>query len=195
MSSFVACSRGHGNPSSHRFCQECGEQLGAQPSGARVGQRVGDRYRIVAKLGRGGFGQTYLAEDSHRFEERCVLKEFAPVDQSPKALKKAKQLFEREAAILYQLQHPQIPRFREWFVAPEGRSLFLVQDYVAGQTYLARLRERQRRGKTFQEAEILEFLQQTLPILDYIHRQGVIHRDLSPRQFDFEGLRSAPGPD
>ncbi len=204
----ITCRRGHSNPSSHRFCQECGEKL-QPPTSGEPGTVVGDRYRILTKLGRGGFGQTYLVEDIHRFQERCVLKEFAPVDQNPKALEKAKQLFEREAGILYQLQHPQIPRFREWFTAPDGGRLFLVQDYVQGQTYLTLLEQRQQRGKTFSKAEIVQLLLQTLPILEYIHSQGVIHRDLSPdnlilRQgdqlpvlIDFGGVRqitAAPEP-
>ena len=74
---------------------------------------LGSRYRILRELGRGGFGYTYLAEDLNRFNELCVLKEFFPQVTDEAALQKAKQLFEREAGVLYQLNHPQIPKFRE----------------------------------------------------------------------------------
>ena len=73
------------------------------------GSTLEKRYRILRELGRGGFGRTYLAEDINRYNEPCVLKEFSPVVQSPKAA----ELFDRESSMLYNLQHPQIPRFRE----------------------------------------------------------------------------------
>lgn len=142
---------------------------------------IANRYRIVRELGQGGFGCTYLVEDIHRFNERCVLKEFAPASESSEILlTKAKELFVREAEVLYKLDHPQIPHFREWFMGPQDRSLCLVQDYVEGATYQALLRERVKQGQTYTESEIYRFLTQLLPVLDYIHRRGLIHRDISP---------------
>lgn len=141
-----------------------------------------NRYRIVHQLGCGGFGRAYLAEDINRFNEYCVLKEFAPQLQGTFALEKAQELFEREAGILYRLQHPQIPKFRELFrykYRDKGR-LFLVQDYVEGQTYHTLCCDRYNNNTTFSEAEIKHLLQQILPVLDYIHSMGVIHRDISP---------------
>ena len=142
---------------------------------------IANRYRIVRELGQGGFGCTYLVEDIHRFNERCVLKEFAPASESSEILlTKAKELFVREAAVLYKLEHPQIPRFREWFMGHQDKSLCLVQDYVEGATYQTLLRERVKQGEAFSASEIYPFLIQILPVLDYIHRQGLIHRDISP---------------
>ena len=141
-----------------------------------------DRYKIVKQLGHGGFGRTYLAEDNHRFQELCVLKEFAPQVHGSYALQKSQELFEREAGVLYKLRHPQIPGFREMFrykLDGEGY-LFLVQDYIAGKTYRALLENRKLQGRFFQEAEVTRFLLQLLPVLEYIHNLGVIHRDISP---------------
>ncbi|HCF27233.1 MAG TPA: serine/threonine protein kinase, partial [Cyanobacteria bacterium UBA11049] len=126
------CTQGHENIPGSRFCMLCGEQLTlAMANGIYPGQILGDRYLISRQLAQGGFGRTYLAEDTNRFNELCVLKEFAPQAQSNTILKKAEELFEREAGVLYKLEHPQIPRFRELFrVNLNGKvHLFLVQDY------------------------------------------------------------------
>ncbi|MEG5033075.1 serine/threonine-protein kinase [Microcoleus sp. AT3-D2] len=156
------------------------------------GITLNNHYRIVRELGHGGFGRTYLAEDAHRFNEPCVLKEFAPQVYGSYALQKSEELFEREAGVLYKLQHNQIPRFRELFrVSISDRGyLFLVQDYVPGQSYRFLLDARKRQGLRFIEAEINQLLIQILPVLEYIHSLGVIHRDISP---DNLILRSSDG--
>lgn len=141
-----------------------------------------NRYRLLRSLGQGGFARTYLAEDQGRFNELCVLKEFIPSQSNTLVLEKSKELFQREAATLYQIQHPQVPQFRETFEYsdPSGSRLFLVQDYVPGKTYRELLKERLARGETFSELEMRNLLQQVLPVLAYIHGQGIIHRDISP---------------
>jgi serine/threonine protein kinase, bacterial len=146
------------------------------------GTMLGDRYRIKNEIGQGGFGRTYLCEDVNRFRELCVLKEFAPQVQGTSFLIKAEELFEREAGVMYQLQHPQIPRFREMFRSNRNGvgQLFLVQDYVGGENYQQLLRQKLQQGQRFSELEITEFLTQILPVLGYIHSLGVIHRDISP---------------
>ncbi|WP_313707985.1 serine/threonine-protein kinase [Planktothrix agardhii] len=136
-----------------------------------------NHYAIVRELGHGGFGRTYLAKDQHRFDELCVLKEFSPQVQGSFTLKKSQELFEREAEILYKLKHPQIPRFRELFreTIDNKGYLFFVQDYVEGFNYRSLLNQ-----QSFTEAEVMQLLFQILPVLDYIHSYGVIHRDISP---------------
>ncbi|MGF1461487.1 MAG: protein kinase [Leptolyngbyaceae cyanobacterium] len=143
---------------------------------------LGSRYQVLRELGRGGFGHTYLAEDVNRFNELCVLKEFLPQVNDDAALQKAKQLFEREADVLYQLDHPQIPRFRELLrVQARGQGrLFLVQDYIEGPTYEELLETRLQGGNRFAESEVVQLLRQVLPVLSYLHSVGVIHRDIAP---------------
>ncbi|HIK46529.1 MAG TPA: serine/threonine protein kinase, partial [Leptolyngbyaceae cyanobacterium M65_K2018_010] len=141
-------------------------------------QRLGGRYRILRCLSRGGFGDTYLAEDSNRFQELCVIREFNPQVEGKLALDKAQTLFEREATILYQLDHPQIPRFRE--LLRDGNRLLLVQDYVEGPTYREVLDRRRAVGHHFSEAEVTQLLIQLLPVLQYLHSIGIVHRDISP---------------
>jgi serine/threonine protein kinase len=115
------------------------------------GSVLRDRYIIRNVIGQGGMGRTYVAEDTERFHEVCVLKEFIPLTQSPEVVVKAKELFQREANTLYQIKHPQVPEFRATFEA-EGR-LFLVQDYVEGRTYRQLLAERRQQRTKFTEAE------------------------------------------
>ncbi|OKH37590.1 hypothetical protein NIES2119_12860 [[Phormidium ambiguum] IAM M-71] len=137
-----------------------------------------NRYCLLNILGQGGFGRTYLAEDQGRFQEKCALKEFIPQNSGSQSLQKSKELFQREASILYQIQHPQIPQFRAAFA--QNQRLFLVQDYVEGKTYRSLLAQRKSKTEKFTEAEVLRLLQQLLPVLDYIHSQGIVHRDISP---------------
>lgn len=139
---------------------------------------LGDRYFVQRILGQGGFGRTYLASDRHRFDELCVLKEFLPHRVGDYETQKSRELFEQEAKILHQIAHPQIPKFLAYF--EEDRRLFLVQEYIKGCTYSSLLRERQQRGETFSEAEVVDWLHQLLPVLDYIHDRQIIHRDISP---------------
>ena len=143
-----------------------------------IGTVLQNRYCLGQELGQGGFGRTYLAEDLGRFNEKCVIKEFVPLQGEAYFSDKATQLFQREAAILYQIQHPQIPQFRATF--EQDQRLFLVQDYVAGKTYRDLLNQNRTQGILFSEAEARQFLQQMLPVLAHIHAKGIIHRDISP---------------
>jgi len=146
------------------------------------GDKVQSRYRILSQLGSGGFSRTYLAEDINRFNERCVLKEFAPQMTKAFALKKAQEMFEREAGTLHRLKHPQIPKFHQIlrYTNADDECLFLVQDYVEGITCHRLLNQRSKKGHKFNEQEIEQLLVKVLPILEYIHTEGIIHRDISP---------------
>ena len=154
------------------------------------GDTLISRYRVLHHLGNRGFGHIYLAEDINRFNKHYVLKEFVPQIQDPFALEKAQALFEQEAGILYRLQHPQIPKFRELFRykhEDKGR-LLLVEDYVEGETYRTLCKNRVQAGSRFREAEVNQLLCQLLPVLEYIHSMELIHCDISP---DSLILRSA----
>ncbi|PSN13632.1 serine/threonine protein kinase, partial [filamentous cyanobacterium CCP5] len=142
-----------------------------------AGKLLQNRYHLKQLLGQGGFGRTYLAEDRNRFNEACAIKEFVP-QTGEHFSEKATQLFQREANILYQIEHPQIPKFQATF--EEDQRLFLVQDYVEGTSYRELLNERRQQNMNFSEAEVRQFLQQMLPVLAHIHAKGIIHRDISP---------------
>ncbi|MEO0840400.1 MAG: protein kinase [Cyanobacteria bacterium J06643_5] len=143
-----------------------------------AGTILQNRYKIIRTLGQGGFGRTYLAEDQRRFNELCAIKELIPAATGVSAWEKAQELFEREAASLYQIEHSQVPKFRERF--EQDQRLFLVQDYVEGKTYYELLEERKNIGGAFTEAEVLRLIRSMLPVLSYIHSKGIVHRDISP---------------
>jgi serine/threonine protein kinase len=143
-----------------------------------AGTLIDNRYIIQKLLGQGGLGRTYLAFDTRRFNEACVLKEFAPIGTGESGLEQYRNLFKREAKILHQLQHPQIPKFLACFEG-DGR-LFLVQEYVDGKTYSRLLGELQRQGRNFSEDEVIQWLKNLLPVLEYVHQHNIIHRDISP---------------
>ena len=142
------------------------------------GSLLDNRYEVSQFLGYGGFGRTYLARDRQRFNELCVLKEFAPQINSPEILRKAEELFQREAGTLYQLRHEQIPEFRaQLSLKIEGHDvLMIVEQYVAGQTYEQWIEG----GYRLDETGAIQFLRDLLPVLIYIHTRGVVHRDISP---------------
>ncbi len=155
-----------------------------------LGTLLQQRYRVAKVLGQGGFGRTYLAQDTGCFDEMCVLKEFSPNDRGRDALKKSKELFHREAQVLYQINHPQIPKFRANF--EEQKRLFLVQEYAEGKTVAKTLSDRLKKNTTFTEAEAVEFIKNMLPVLSHIHGMGIIHRDISPDNIIFRDRDKLP---
>ncbi|MCY7408279.1 MAG: serine/threonine protein kinase, partial [Alkalinema sp. CAN_BIN05] len=119
-----------------------------------------NRYEVVQFLGYGGFGRTYLARDRQRFNELCVLKEFAPQISSPEILRKATELFQREAGTLYKLRHQQIPEFRAILQATIGSNdvLLIVEQYISGETY----EQWVEAGNRLDEAGAVQFLKDIL---------------------------------
>ena len=157
-------------------------------SSIALGTLLRQRYLIKQVLGQGGFGRTYLAVDQERFDEPCVIKEFVVPYQDDSLIEKAKSLFQREASTLYQIHHPQIPRF--WGAFENEQRLFLVQDFVQGQTYRSLLQARKQEGQAFSEAEILNLLNHLLPVLSYLHDRDIVHRDISPENIILQTTKS-----
>lgn len=143
------------------------------------GTLVFNRYCVVGLAGQGEFGLTYLAQDQKRFDELCILKEFVPLQQDPTMLEMLRQCFHQEAAVLYELQHAQLPHYHIMFV--HGDRLYLVREYIVGKSCSALLNERRAEGQVFAQAEVMQWLLQILPVLTDLHRVGVIHENLSPQ--------------
>ncbi|MBD2202656.1 serine/threonine protein kinase [Calothrix sp. FACHB-1219] len=144
----------------------------------KLGTLINNRYLIQKLLGQGGFGRTYLAIDTQRFGEPCVVKEFVPTTSQEDLIRKSRELFEREAKVLYQIQHPQVPKFLAWLT--ENERLFIVQEYIDGKNFAQILHERlTHTKKAFSEAEVKAWLLNILPVLEYIHDRDIVHRDIS----------------
>lgn len=135
-----------------------------------------DRYMIARQLGRGGFGVTFLARNmALPGQPWCVIKQLCPKVKNEGALKRARKCFKREAKTLAKLgAHGQIPQLRNYFEV-DGE-FYLVQDYIQGHTLTTEV----RRHGPFSEESVKEFLREILPLLQFIHDQGVIHRDIKP---------------
>ena len=154
------------------------------------GTKVAGRYMVKRMLGQGGFGYSYLVEDTQRFNELCVLKELRPVQKQDKFLEKAIELFQREAKTLYSIDHPQIPKFMACFT--QAKRLFIVQEYIDGVTYLKLLQRRKKKSKLFTEGEVVFWLAHMLRVLDYLHSLNVMHRDISPENVMYSRDRNLP---
>lgn len=138
---------------------------------------LNNRYQVIQVLGAGGFGETFLAEDIHLpSRRRCVIKQLKPLADDPKTYQKIQQKFEREAATLEFLGEgsEQIPNLFAYF--SEDGLFYLVQEWIQGQT-LTDIVENQ--GCLNQEA-VREILLSLLPVLEYVHSKGIIHRDIKP---------------
>ncbi|MDX2240947.1 MAG: protein kinase [Leptolyngbyaceae cyanobacterium bins.302] len=154
------------------------------------GTVVFNRYRVVGLAGQGEFGLTYLAQDQKRFEELCLLREFSPLQSEPAAMERLRQYFHQAAALLYELQHPQLPRYQIMFA--HGDRLYLVRDYIVGKSCNALLNERHAEGRTFSQAEVMQLLFQTLPILTDLHRLGIVHENLAPQSIVIQREEQVP---
>lgn len=141
-----------------------------------LGQLLDGRYQVLQVLGGGGFGQTYIAQDTHRPGfPKCVVKHLKPVTRSPEFLETARRLFSNEAETLEQLgNHDQIPRLLAYF--EDNQEFFLVQEFIEGHTLKAELLPNQ----LWTEDQVIELLQEMLGILQFIHSHNVIHRDIKP---------------
>lgn len=138
--------------------------------------KLATHYQIVRHLGGGGFGQTFLAKDTHLpGNPLCVVKKLQPTVKDPATLEIAKRLFEREAQTLYRLgNHDQIPRLMANF--EQDAEFYLVQEYIEGNPLDKELTPGKKMGETY----AIALLESILQVLAFVHEQKVIHRDIKP---------------
>ncbi|NJK34755.1 MAG: serine/threonine protein kinase [Oscillatoriales cyanobacterium SM2_2_1] len=152
-----------------KFCLSCGMPL-----------LLAGRYIPEKPLARGGFGATFLARDRYTPALRqCVVKQLQPIGFNPQQMELAKQMFEREGAVLDQLgRHPQIPDLLAFFEMPAGKDdfFYLVQEFIDGFT----LEQLVELHGAIAEADVLEIMHSLLPVLQFVHENGSIHRDIKP---------------
>lgn len=151
--------------------------------------QLNNRYQVIQVLGAGGFGETFLAEDTHMpSRRRCVIKQLKPVTNDPQTYRMIQQRFEREAAILELLgeSSDQIPKLYAYF--SEHGQFYLVQEWIQGQT-LTNIVEAQG---PLGENTVKEILLSLLSVLDYVHSKGIIHRDIKPDNIILRAVNNKP---
>jgi serine/threonine protein kinase len=144
----------------------------------------GGRYRIEKLVASGGMGAVYRAIDA-RFNRPCAVKEMLDDFQNEEERGKAIEWFRREATLLLELNHPCIPRVRDFF--PEGDRHYLVMDFIEGRT-LGEVLEKEGNvpgtngARGVSEARARSWAQQVCSVLTYLHNQKppIIFRDLKP---------------
>ncbi len=149
----------------------------------------GGKYRIIKKLGQGGFGITYLAENT-LLEGKVAIKEFffkeycerddatchvtIPTTGNREIVERFKQKFIKEAKTIFRLNHPNIVSILDAF--EENDTAYYVMDYIEGES----LGDMVKRRGAIPEAEALGYVKDAASALEYIHSKNINHLDINP---------------
>ncbi|MBP1930293.1 serine/threonine protein kinase [Ammoniphilus resinae] len=134
-----------------------------------VGKVFADRYQVINVLGMGSYGISYLCEDLQS-GQKCVVKQVKP---SKKGTTLGIQAYHYEAMLLQQLNHPAIPKFYTKF--EDHGNLFISMEYVTGKNLEDLIFDEDVK---FSEQQALQIMISLLNTIEYLHTQGVIHRDI-----------------
>jgi serine/threonine protein kinase len=131
---------------------------------------LNNRYFIVSILGQGGMGSVYRAIDENLAVEVAVKENLFTTEEYARQ-------FRREAVLLANLRHPNLPRVTDHFVI-EGQGQYLVMDYIEGED----LRERLDREGALSDEDVVIIGVAICHALDYLHLRSpqVVHRDIKP---------------
>jgi serine/threonine protein kinase len=151
------------------------------PVALKTGEVLRGRYRIRERIGQGGMGFIYLADDLRLEGRRCALKEVEHDRNVPaKLLKEARKQFLHEATVLARLDHPNLPKVSDFFsIGPRD---YLVMDYIPGKDLRLRLLDAKQSNSFLVEENVLGWANQLADALTYLHNQTppLVHRDVKP---------------
>jgi len=171
---------GAGLPPGTNVCPGCkkpvstvddNDDTGSTLYGVRPDTVLGGRFRLMRRIGSGGMGDVWLAEDTELHEQAAIKILRDTLVGDSEALGDLK----KEVAVTRKLRHPNIVAVFDLHI--ESGLYFIVMEYVEGCTLAHALA---KRGIPFELAEILPWARQMATALDYAHQQGVLHRDVKP---------------
>jgi serine/threonine-protein kinase len=140
-----------------------------------------ERYQITAIVGHGGMGKVYLAEDLRLPGRLCAVKEVRPEPNATQAERRQEQAqFLREASLLAQLDHPNLPKVSDFF--SDGGLDYLVMDYVPGKNLKELIDDSRMEGRLLNVDVVSSWSDQIMDAVAYLHQQTppVLHRDVKP---------------
>ncbi len=188
MVSSICSICGTANPAQAAFCFACGKPLQQTiqttqtpaPTGTGVlaaATLIQQRYRILAQVGKGGFGAVYKAADTKLGDRVVALKEMSQSGLSTQEAAEATENFKREALLLAGLMHPNLPRIYDHFF--DQGHWYLVMDFIEGETLEDML---DKAGGKLPLDKALAIGIQLCSVLNYLHTRQppVIFRDLKP---------------
>ena len=159
-------------PSDERFCPRDGTALRAQDGGTEIiGSIVADRYHVIRKLGEGGMGRVYLAEQVKMGRMSAVKVMNRRLAQDPDAISR----FNREAANASRISHQNVAQVYDFGETSDGL-IYLAMEFVEGEP----LTDILRRDGALPPARAAEIVRQTAEALAVAHDMGIVHRDLKP---------------
>ena len=175
---------GAANPAQANFCFSCGlefddpEKTAGLSEQIEPGELLRKRYKILARIGQGGFGAVYKAEDAELGQRLVAVKEMGKQGLTQREKEEGIEAFKREALMLAGLRHEHLPRIYEHF--EEEGSWYLVMDYIEGETLEERFSK--SRDGSLPLVMALSIALQLCDVLDYLHTRQppIIFRDLKP---------------
>ncbi|WP_310738674.1 serine/threonine-protein kinase [Ideonella alba] len=137
--------------------------------------RMIGKYKVIKKLGEGATSEVFLAWDEFHQREVAIKRTLALAGRSAAEQHFAAHFFAAEAALVGRLNHPNVVQLYDAVEEPDGRA-YLVMEYVAGDT----LRGHCAPDRLLPLEQVVEIGFKCAMALDYVWRQGVIHRDVKP---------------
>ncbi len=176
----TAC--GAANQPGATFCSVCGQALqAAAPDNTgelATGTLLQQRYRILNRLGSGGFGAVYKVADTRLGDRILAVKQMSQSGLKPQEIADAAEAFKQEALMLASLMHHSLPRIYDHFA--EAGKWYLVMDFIEGETLEERLQKMGSGHLPIEEALATGI--ELCAVLSYLHTRQppIIFRDLKP---------------